>query len=405
MPIYSHSQLSAFEECPLKYKFRYIDRAQSVETSAEAFAGSMVHRTLQKLYDDLRYEKLNSVDDLIEHYQGEWRRSWNENVRIVQEGFEEDNFRDYGARCVRDYYQRNFPFNQSRTLETELKLMFQLDSQGRYRIQGFIDRVALRPDGVYEIHDYKTSNSLPDRARLESDRQLALYQIGLQARWPEVEQVELVWHYLGFDSQFVSRRTADQLHELGRQTIERINEIESCKDFRPVKSRLCDWCEYRPLCPLWKHVVAVESLPPEAVENDCGVRLATAYAEKKLQLDDLRSQLEALREALLEFSRDHRVDVIQGQEARVSISRREQFKLPPVGIPARADIETLLRSTGQWDQASEISESRLRTIIEGKRWPAAILDRLLSLLSKREVISLRVSRVNRAGGSQGEQDE
>lgn len=392
MPVYSHSQLAAFEECPLRYKFKYVDRIERAATTVEAFLGTIVHRTLQKLYDDLQYEKLDSVEDLLEHYQEEWRRNWTPQIRIVREGLSGDNYREHGARCIRDYYERNFPFNQSRTLDTELHLVFPLDAEGRYRMQGFVDRVALRKDGVYEIHDYKTSNTLPEQSRLENDRQLPLYQIGLRARWPGVERVELIWHYLAYGSTFVSSRTPDQLRGLARRTIERIDEIESCKDFPPVKSRLCDWCEYRAQCPLWKHVVAVESLPAGALAEDSGVRMATAYAEAKSQLEGIRERLESLRENLLEFSRRYQVDVIQGEGIRVSVSRREQLRLPSPDDSARAEVEAFIRSINQWDQASELSESGLRKIMEEKLWPIAWLERLRGLLRKREVTILRVSR-------------
>ena len=62
MPIYSHSQLSMYEQCPLKYKLRYRDRIKRVIEGVESFLGMMVHDTLQKCNDDVRLTKLNSVD-------------------------------------------------------------------------------------------------------------------------------------------------------------------------------------------------------------------------------------------------------------------------------------------------------------------------------------------------------
>lgn len=66
MTIYSHSRLSCFEQCPNKFKLKYIDKVESdIEQSVEAFLGSRVHETLEKLYRDLDYHKLNSLDDLL----------------------------------------------------------------------------------------------------------------------------------------------------------------------------------------------------------------------------------------------------------------------------------------------------------------------------------------------------
>ena len=112
-----------------------------------------------------------------------------------------------------------------------------------------IDRLTKQKDGTYEIHDYKTSSSLPPPARLERDRQLALYQIGIEQSFPDAESIELVWHYLVFNKTLRSRRTPQQLDELRSRTIQLIDQIEANTSFQPKPGPLCRWCEYRDLCP------------------------------------------------------------------------------------------------------------------------------------------------------------
>jgi len=62
MTIYSHSQLSTYEQCPLKYRLRYRDKIKRDTEGVEAFLGTMVHETLKKCYDDVRYTKMNTLD-------------------------------------------------------------------------------------------------------------------------------------------------------------------------------------------------------------------------------------------------------------------------------------------------------------------------------------------------------
>jgi len=51
MAIYSHSKLSTFEKCPLKFKFRYIDKIiPEIQKSIESHLGSSVHDALEWLY-------------------------------------------------------------------------------------------------------------------------------------------------------------------------------------------------------------------------------------------------------------------------------------------------------------------------------------------------------------------
>ena len=69
MPAFSHSRLSTFETCKLQYKFNYIDRIKvEREDTAETFLGSLVHEALEKLYRDLQYEKLVSLDELLDFF-------------------------------------------------------------------------------------------------------------------------------------------------------------------------------------------------------------------------------------------------------------------------------------------------------------------------------------------------
>ncbi|MDP2919157.1 MAG: PD-(D/E)XK nuclease family protein, partial [Dehalococcoidia bacterium] len=65
MPTYSHSKLSAYENCPFGYKLAYIDKIKRETEGIEAFLGNQVHNTLQKCYDDLRRTKLNTLDELL----------------------------------------------------------------------------------------------------------------------------------------------------------------------------------------------------------------------------------------------------------------------------------------------------------------------------------------------------
>ncbi len=393
MAVYSHSRLSTFEECPQRYKFRYIDRLRKPEVqSIEAFTGSRVHETLEKLYDDLQYTKLNTVDALLDFYQQSWRRNWEPGVRILREGLGEEHCRDFGARCIENYYRRFTPFNQSLTLKTEFRMVFALDRQGRYQVQGVIDRLARRVQGAYEIHDYKTGATLPSQTQLDRDRQLSLYQIGLKTCWNDVEHVNLIWHYLAFDTTLISTRSPEELEECSQRTVELIDRIESCRQFEPVKSSLCAWCEYRPDCPLWKHVATVEAMPHEAMAADEGVRLANEYAKTKVEMDQLAMLLGRLREQILEFARQRETSVLQGNGVRLSVQTRESKAFPDHGQEPWGKLEDFVRSIGKWDEVSDLSPAKLAAILKEKKWPEEWLEAIDRFRSSRAVITVRISR-------------
>lgn len=179
---------------------------------------------------------------------------------------------------VETYYQRHVPFDRDITIGTEMRIKFSLDDSGKYQLQGFIDRLSRTPDGIHYINDYKTSAYLPGQEEVDKDRQLALYQIGVQRKWPDVKEIRLVWHYLAFDRALVSVRTEDRLAELKTETIKLIDDIELADDFPPRDSGQCDWCEYPDLCPNRKHFYTVEALPINEYLSEPGVVLANRYA-------------------------------------------------------------------------------------------------------------------------------
>ena len=252
MVIYSHSRLSSFEQCPLKFKYRYLDKIiPEVEKTIEAHLGSAVHDTLEWLYHQVKGGKIPTIDDLIMSYTGFWEKEFSEDIKIVRNNLTAGDYFNKGVKFLIDYYIKNNPFDDG-TIELEKRILVNLDSESKYRMQGFVDRLVFnKQTGEYEIHDYKTANSLPKREKIETDKQLALYSIGIKDYFNTNANVTLVWHYLAHNIKIVSKRTNEQLEELKQKTIELIKKIETTTDFPPCKSALCGWCEYKSMCPAW----------------------------------------------------------------------------------------------------------------------------------------------------------
>lgn len=250
MPQYSHSKLSAYESCPLKYRYAYVDRVQLEERpeNIEAFMGKRVHETLVKLYSDRIIAKHDTVDDLLDYYDDIWGKRWSDDVTIVRKEYTAEHYHATGGKCIADYYARYQPFDESRTLGLEQNVVINVNG---YRLTGYIDRLSRRNDGCYEIHDYKTSKSLPPQSFFDRDRQLTLYMIGVRDSKKDAGQVDLVWHFLIHDKEIRSQRTEyniERLKEYVVSLIGRIEQSEKENDFPAVKGELCKWCEYRSLC-------------------------------------------------------------------------------------------------------------------------------------------------------------
>jgi putative RecB family exonuclease len=250
--LFSHSRLASFEDCPKRFHYRYVLRIASESESIEGFMGKRVHEVLERLYLFAGRGLVPSLRRVLERYQQLWEAAYDAaRVRVVRAETPPNWYRERGERCLTNYYRRHYPFDAEQTLGVEERVSFSLDEEGRYRIQGVVDRIARGRDGALEIHDYKTGRRTPPQEELDADRQLALYQIGVAARYAATgeEPVRLVWHYVQGNETRTSTRSPAQLEDLRRATMGLIDRIRAEERFEPRPGPLCRWCEYEALCP------------------------------------------------------------------------------------------------------------------------------------------------------------
>lgn len=399
MTVYSHSRLSCFEQCPEKYKLNYIDKVETeVEGSIEAFLGSRVHETLEKLYRDLQHQKHNSLEDLLTFLKTEWQKQWNDAIVIVKEDYSPDNYLKMAEKYIADYYKRYHPFTQGKTIALEDLIRINLDSSGNYKLQGYIDRLSENKDGHYEIHDYKTNSRLPLPDYLRQDRQLALYSIGVNDKYPDVQNIRLVWHFLAFDKEIDSTRTDEELTKLKQDTIKLINTIESEEEFPANPSLLCEWCEFKPICRQWSHLHKIEDKPANEYLTDPGVQLVNKYAElknKQKQIDvELDSEIAKLEEAIKHFAEKENVDVVFGSGNKVRIAINERYSFPSKNSKEREELERLLKEYGKWDDVIQMDTSSLGKIIQEKMWDKELLSELKKYTKFEYSKRLYLSKIN-----------
>ena len=379
MTVYSHSRLSCYEQCPAKFKLQYIDKVETeVAESIEAFLGSRVHEALEKLYRDLDHQKMNSSEDLIDFLYSEWERNWSEDVVIVNTEYSAENYLKMAEKYLSDYYHRYHPFNQGKTVALEERILINLDPSGAYKLQGYIDRLSEVQDGFYEIHDYKTNSRLPLAEYLQTDRQLALYMIGVKDAYPDVRDVRLVWHFLKFDKEVNSTRTDRELAALKMNTIQLIQEIEHEEIFKARPGFLCEWCEFKPVCRQWKHLFTVLEKPSNEYLKDPGVSLVNRYAQlkniQKIQNNEWDAELERLEEAILAHAEKENIDCVFGSKCKVRIAEHERYVFPAKGTPRRDELETMLRTYAKLEMVQQLDTTALGKILQEKDWDPEVVQ-------------------------------
>ncbi len=408
MPLYSHSRLQTFENCPRQFAFRYIEKPEIEQReSIEAFLGSRVHEVLEKVYRDVEMERTPKWEDVVADYERRWQREWNDRVTITRGDYTPDDYHNVGRRCLMDYFKRYFPFRDGKVIGLEQQIFIDL-TRGQndgYKLQGYIDRLQVSESGTYEVHDYKTSRNVPDQAKLDADRQLALYQIGVQDNYPDAKKVVLVWHYVRSDREVRSSRTPDQLEMLRQQTmalIDTIVEKTRTHDFPPHESALCDWCEYNQICPAKKHVVLTEALDAKSFSVDQGVIVADKFIGAKEKFDAARAEVEAARQMVLQFAEETKMTTLRGHDRLVRIRQYSRERIPSESKnPAElAELEQIVRASGKWDQVSKLADKKLRHALQTDLFDPSTKQQIAGRILRSSEQQVRISRL-----SQREPDE
>jgi putative RecB family exonuclease len=248
MVIYSYSKLSTFQKCPQKFKFKYIDKLQpDIKDTIESFLGGKVHETLQWIYEETAKGRTILLDEAIENYILAWNKDFNKEIKIVKQEMDAEHYFNEGVKFLIDYFVKNSPFKDN-TIATEKRVTIDLHKDGKYQLQGFIDRLVHdKETNIFEIHDYKTG-SLRPQSELDNDQQLALYSLAIKDMFENVKDVHLIWHFLAFNEKRISKRTEEQLEKLKQEITQQIDRIESTTHFHPNPSMLCEWCEFGSYC-------------------------------------------------------------------------------------------------------------------------------------------------------------
>lgn len=389
---FSPSKLSCYQDCPRRYQYRYVDKIARKRKTPETVLGTAVHAAFEELHGLVSGGRVPTLEQTQAGFESELAKEWDDSVKLRDERFTKDDWRRVGLECVKTYYEAGFPFDRDKTVAVEKKVGFPIVADGApYRIEGFVDRLALAKDGAFEIHDYKTSKSLPTQAHADEDWQLALYELAVRHDWPDAQKVRLKWHYVRHGKVIVSERDAAAREKLRAEAAALITAIKRDHDFAPKPGPLCDWCEYRDLCPVFAHPEKMAALPPGERKKDDGVKLADAFAEVEGRRRKLREDLKAadrereeLERRVADWAEAAGVSVVSGSEADVAITVKDEVHLPTKSHDPlkHAALEKEARASALWEDVARLDGHALVEGVKSKRWGAELLTSAEALLER-----------------------
>ncbi len=328
-PGLSYSSFHTYLECPLRWKYLYIDRLPETPRSYFTF-GRVVHTVLEELLRPLvvpgpRRAGPTDSQRTLDEWQSKNRGapgptglSREEMLRLYDrswsgEGYtspeEETRYRNLGRDLLLKFYDQ-LERERPQPVAVEEHLEARWDG---IPIHGYIDRIDRVPEGGLEVVDYKTSRELSVADALDSD-QLSLYQVLVESNYSEPVSGLTLYHLRSLTPHRVPPRERASLTSL-YDRLGTVSDGIRAQAYEPTPGRQCSRCDFRSICPEFRSVpVADEARLKELVD-----RFDRLRSEEERVGTELRDTAAALHHAAEELG----IHRLPGSRA-VAVRRRDE---------------------------------------------------------------------------------
>ena len=236
----SFSRIDAYRTCPRRFRYSYIDRLPGVPGPHLSF-GTSIHGALEAFYDR-KLPACPSEDELLGFLFDRWDSSGFEGTpREEQLGF----YR-HAQEVLRRFHRREAPRYR---LPAATEAWFELPIEYEAVVVGSIDRVDVDDEGRFHVVDYKTNRKVKDRQRVAESLQLGIYALACRHLYGALPAtVALDFVVAGVT---IAVPVAEIDLEGARTAVLDTAAAVRANAYEPTPNRLCDWCDFRSVCPAW----------------------------------------------------------------------------------------------------------------------------------------------------------
>lgn len=257
LQVFSYSKLEVFKNCPLQYRYKYIEKKYSQDTSIALELGSLCHYVLEQKgrmiaagrnvnYDRLNdilldgvsevdektKEKLLGVNQLKRKYFDVWHETDNASGASY-----EDKIKIFNQVLHNDMEDTNW-----KPVYFEMPFEFVWDN--KVIIKGFIDRIDVK-ESQYRTIDYKTSKKVYEQSKLATSLQFGIYALAILNEFGVLPTESIYRFILIDDEQYaLTKGWEKRLIKALNKVFGDIETSEKKKIFVPKPSPLCHWCNF-----------------------------------------------------------------------------------------------------------------------------------------------------------------
>ncbi|APT84755.1 RecB family exonuclease [Corynebacterium aquilae] len=245
----SPSRASDYQQCPLLYRFRAIDRLPEPTTYAQ-ITGTLVHAVLENLHQLPTPER--TYPAAVKMIKPEWEKAVTKDPTLRGViGDTPDKELDFFVTCrslVRGYFEMENPQGFS---AEKCEMYVNTTLPNGVPVRGFIDRVDVAPTGQVRVVDYKTGKKPLPRYAAAARFQMRFYAL-VYWRMFNIIPDQLRLMYLKVSDSLILTPSQEELEYFEKDLGHLWSNIEAdgkSGNFRPKTSKLCGWCAHQDLCP------------------------------------------------------------------------------------------------------------------------------------------------------------
>jgi DNA helicase-2/ATP-dependent DNA helicase PcrA len=261
---FSFTQLAAFRNCPLQYKFAHVYKIPILGSHQKSF-GNCIHLTFQDIWTLHDERGKSQQGDLFSAPQpvvaptAGFRVSFEEALDIYERRWSEND----------DWYERKSSYDEyyAKGKEAIKRMMAEWTvatpdvaflekpfdwSIGQHSIRGKIDRMDRNGQGGFNIVDYKTgSPKTTDTIETKDKEQLWIYQLAMEDMGLAITGLRYSYVLTG-DVADVELLTGEDKLDFRQEVMERMNDILLSKFPATPSMWTCKFCDFKEICEFRK---------------------------------------------------------------------------------------------------------------------------------------------------------
>lgn len=258
---WSLSKANTAKDCPRKFYYNYVVKEKKV-ANADALVGQATHSALEFASEG------RPVSRAIEFAMDKYTLTINEQERVLAFQPSIENF----LKRFKDYCKQHgaHPPQYEKKLAVDIngKVVSNFFDNKRVFLRGVLDIAVLFKNKPYAlVLDHKTGK---DRGLTYYQQQFLIYRILMKAQHPDLKKIGSGINWVKADRTDIGEFTAIPSIEGPMAAFieflnESTNELGDLSEYR--QNRLCDWCDYKSLCPMFNPKASADVIETEKDER------------------------------------------------------------------------------------------------------------------------------------------